>query len=251
MMKWRRDLIDLCRRLLNVAGNRPTVSRVDICMKLRGCRRAVALAVLVVVAAACTSACGGTAAIKPFAPVRAPQSFVGVRALPGHSGTQAVTISDAIMGRIQRVVLADPWHGMDVVSTAVDAVGRIWVTLANGPRCTSNVAGCGPVPDSCAGEVVRIEPSTGALTTVLKASASELIGDAQPSPDGKLVAYLDGSCDRSFFNQHLRVRDIGSGRSWSIGTGLAVCHSLGRIAWTKDGSHLVVSYGQSRLAQGT
>jgi hypothetical protein len=211
---------------------------------LRGWRRACVLSGLLVLAASCSS--GGKSAT--FKPVRAPDAFASVRV--GAHGSHAVTISDATTGRVQSVVLPDPWHGMEVDSTAVDSVGRLWVTLTSGPRCTSNVNGCGPLQDSCSGEVITIDPATGKRTTVFKALRSELIGDAQPSPDRRLVAYLDGSCNNSYFNQHLQIRDLASGRSWSIGTGLVVCHSLGSIAWTRDGASLAVFYGPSTVAAG-
>lgn len=230
-----------------------------MCVKLWRRREALVLTGLILIMSACGSGAssdtpvtkGTKVTTQPLAPVMAPAAFVAVRARSGQDGSQVVTVSDATTGRIQRVVLPDPWQGMQVNSTAVDAAGEVWVTLASGPRCTSNVAGCGPVPGSCAGEVVKIDPLTGMPTPVLKASSSELIGDAQPSPKGRLLAYLDGSCNRSYFNQHLQVRDLATGRSWSIGTGLAVCHSLGSIGWTLDGSDLVVSYGPSSLTPST
>jgi hypothetical protein len=224
-------------------------------MKLRGSQTTCLVAGLALFTSACASGASPgrpvtSVASKPFVSARAPDTFVAVRGLPGPGGSQAVTISDATTGQIQHLVLPDPWHGMQVNSTAVDSAGGIWVTLASGPRCTSNIAGCGPVPDSCAGEVVRIDPTTGSLAPVLKASGRELIGDAEPSPNGKLVAYLDGSCNRSYFSQHLQVRDIATGQSWSIGSGLTVCHSLGSLAWATGGSHLVVYYGPSTLVPG-
>lgn len=137
---------------------------------------------------------------------------------------------------------------MQVDSTAVDAAGRIWVTLSSGPRCSSNVAGCGPIPNSCAGEVITINASTAKLATVLKATRGELIADAQPSPNGALLAYLDGTCNKSYSNQHLVIRDITSGQSWTIGTALEVCHSLSSLSWTPDSKNIVVTYGASLVA---
>lgn len=186
----------------------------------------------------------------PFAADEGPSRFVSVRNQVGQGGSQAVAVSDADTGRVERVVLPDPWEGMAVNSTAVDATGHVWVTLAAGPRCSSNVAGCGPVPDSCSGEVMKIAPATGRRTPVLTAAAHELIGDAQPSPDGRLLAYLDGACDRSYFNQHIEIRDLSTSRSWSIGGSLEACHSLGSISWTRDSTALVVFYGPSALEPG-
>src|SRR3954453_19151588 len=55
-----------------------------------------------------------------YRPVMAPVAFVAVRPIPTPKGARAVTISDAANGRVERVVLADPWEGMQVDSTAVD-----------------------------------------------------------------------------------------------------------------------------------
>ncbi|OJV24683.1 MAG: hypothetical protein BGO26_19205 [Actinobacteria bacterium 69-20] len=204
------------------------------------------------------SACGGTTQIRdgssprPSATVGligAPGAFVAVRAVAPPGDSREVTISDAHTGRMLRVVLPDPWHGMQVQATAV-ASGKVWVTLSSGPRCSSGVEGCGPVPGSCAGQVITIAPTDGTPSVALTAPADELIADAKPSPDGSLLAYLDGSCDSSYFNQHLQVRDLRTGRSWSIGAALAMCHSLGSISWTPNGQNLVVAYGPSTLPPG-
>jgi hypothetical protein len=154
---------------------------------------------------------------------------------------------DASSGGVIRWLLSEPYRGMMVEATAVDHRGQVWVTLASGPVCTSDVAGCGPKPNSCAGEVVRLNPSTGSTVTVLTATRGELIADAEPSPDGRLLAYLDGRCDRSYFNQYIRVRNVSTGASWTIGADLAPCHTLGSLSWVADGKHLVAIYGRSRV----
>lgn len=214
-------------------------------VRWRGRRGALVLIGASLLVAGCSSGAGAAT----FKPVKAPGTFASVRVVGPH-GREAVTISNAVTGRVENVLLPDPWHGMQTSSTAVDSTGRIWVTLTSGPRCSSNVAGCGPVRNSCSGEVITIDPATGKPTTVFKAPRSELIGDAQPSPNRRLVAYLDGSCNNSYFNQHLQVRDLASGRSWSIGTDLAPCHSLGSISWNRGGTALAVLYGPSTVGAG-
>jgi hypothetical protein len=211
--------------------------------------RCVALLTVLALLAACGS--GQTASKSTPLPqmpltVTGTGSFVAVRPVPGQRTSQsAVTVSDARTGRVSRAVLPDPWRGMQVQSTAVDAAGQVWVGLSSGPSCTGGFAGCGPKPRSCASEVITLDRATGAPHEVVKGTPDELISDAQPSPDGTLLAYLDGVCDRSYFNQYLRVQDLATGRSWTIGAGLPVCHSLGSIAWTPDGKKLVVDYGPS------
>lgn len=187
--------------------------------------------------------------VSPFAgPL--PSAFVAVRIVGSENGTQTLAISNTRSGRIERMLLPDPWQGMQVNSTAVDSKGQIWVSLSSGPMCSSDVEGCGPKPHTCAGEVLRIDPTTGVRRLVLEATDDELITDAQPSPNRRLIAYLDGPCDRSFFNQYVRIRDVLSGRSWTIGAGLPVCHDLHSVAWTPNGKSLVIAYGASEVPAG-
>ncbi|MCW2538965.1 MAG: hypothetical protein JWN95_690 [Frankiales bacterium] len=219
-------------------------------MKVVTPRKVAALLVSLLLVSSCN-----TTDPKQVVPARRPavvgsDQFVAVRPLPGHTGSRAVTLSDLETGQLTSVVLPQPWHGMTVNATAVDEARRIWVSLSSGPNCTSNVAGCGPQPGSCHGQIVQINPGTGKPTVVVTAPAGQLIGDAQPSPDGKLVAYLEGTCDRSYFNQHIRVRSLATGASWTIGAGLIVCHTLNSLAWTPDSTTLAVVYGAS-LVTGT
>ncbi len=212
---------------------------------------------LMVAVAACGSGASGKGQTlrvvsTPVPTVSAPESFVAVRPLPGRPGSQAVTVSNAHSGAIESVVIPASEKGMRVDGTAVDGSGRIWVTFAGGPRCAgsggASAGPCLPQGNSCAGEVIRIDPPSGAVDVVLKASNSQLIGQARPSPDGKMLAYLDAPCSRSYFNQHVQVEDLASGRTWGIGTDLMVCHDLHSLGWAPDGQDLIVSYGASRLA---
>jgi hypothetical protein len=156
-------------------------------------------------------------------------------------------MSSAVTGRVERVLLPDLWHGMRVSSTALEKGGQVLVTLSSGPVCTSDVEGCGPKPNSCAGEVVALQTKGGSPHVVIRASDNELIGDAQPSPDGHLLAYLDGVCNASYLNQYIRIRDLDSGRSWTIGSALKPCHSFSSMSWTPNGRELVVAYGASDI----
>jgi len=158
---------------------------------------------------------------------------------------QKLGLFETSSGRVIRWILTEPYQGMTVSATAVDHTGRIWATMSSGPACTSDADGCGPKPNSCAGKVITISPSTGAMTTVLAAPPGTLIADAQPSPDGRYLAFLEGRCDRSYFNQYIQVQDLTTGASWTIGADLKPCHSLGSLSWTSDGKHLVAAYGRS------
>ena len=101
---------------------------------------------------------------------------VGVRAGSFVAVSQEkLGLFDASSGRVVRWLLTEPYQGMTVTATAVDHTGRIWVTVSRGPACTSNVDGCGPKPNSCAGKVITLDPTTGAITTVLTAPPGALI----------------------------------------------------------------------------
>jgi hypothetical protein len=98
--------------------------------------------------------------------------------------------------------------------------------------------------------VVRFDPASGSSATVLSFPSSEKVADAVPSPDGSRLALVSGDCAHSFFNFHLVVRDLRSGRQWALGADAAACHSLFSVAWSPNGSELVFPYGPSKLAPG-
>ncbi len=222
---------------------------------------AAALAlVLMVVLAGCAGAPGRGASgptpstsptTPPLAPVSAtaPATFVSERSQPDQSHS-ALAVSSAAGGRLLRRLHALPWNGMDLSSTAVDAAGHVWVTLNKGPACTSDVAGCGPKPHSCASQVLELGPGPSAIRTVLRGSDDELISQAQPSPDGRRLAYVHSGCARSYLVSDLRVRDLASGRTLVIGSALAPCHLLATPRWTLDGTHLAVVYGAAQPVSG-
>ncbi|MGH9087845.1 MAG: hypothetical protein ACRDYZ_06990, partial [Acidimicrobiales bacterium] len=187
-----------------------------------------------------------TLAAAPFPPVHAPTSFVAVRAAPGQGGLPEVTVDSAATGDVERVVMPAVVDGLSTGATAVDRRGRIWLTLAHGPRsrCQGNATcatgpGGNTVPGTCASAVVRLSPQTGAAKFVLIGSADETLEDAQPSPNGKLLAYVRATCTREG-RQYLVVDDLSTGRSWTIGKALPPCHRFDSLAWTPDGAALVL-----------
>lgn len=210
--------------------------------------------VLAIMAIAVTGCTGSSVRPRPAAASPVERAGTGTIGGVGDEAGSFVAVSqreqklglfEASSGRVIRWLLTEPYQGMTVTATAVDHTGHIWVTVSRGPACTSGLAGCGPKSNSCAGNVIKIDPSTDAMTTVLVAPPGTLIADAQPSPDGRYLAFLDGRCDRSYFNQYIRVQDLTSGASWTIGADLLPCHSLGSLSWTSDGKHLAAAYGRS------
>jgi hypothetical protein len=119
----------------------------------------------------------------------------------------------------------------------------LWLTLTSGPRYRSGVLGGDPAPNSCTGEIVRIDAQTLRSEIVYHAPASVLIDNAVPSPDGRRVAFQAGGCETSYFNQHLVVRDLRTGAQTRIGAHAPRCHYLSPGAWSPDGRRLVFAFG--------
>jgi hypothetical protein len=140
-------------------------------------------------------------------------------------------------------------QGQSLPTPAVDRAGRVWLTFSSGPACTSNVAGCGPKPNTCAGHVERLDFDTGASTTVLSPPHSEQVTDALPSPNGRQAVLVEGGCTTGYYNEHFVVRDLASGRQWSIGADAAPCHDLTAPSWSASGRELVFAYGPSVLSR--
>jgi hypothetical protein len=153
--------------------------------------------------------------------------------------------------RLRAVAKVPSGTGVHVANPHTDSRGGVWITTSTGPRCTSDVSGCGPVPNSCSGTAVRLDPTSQSTTTELTFPSSILVADTLPSPNGRLVAMTTGGCATSFFNEHIVVRNLRSGRQWTIGSDAAPCHALGDPAWSPDGSKLVFPYGPSVLSRDT
>jgi Tol biopolymer transport system component len=127
--------------------------------------------------------------------------------------------------------------------------GTAWLTMSTGPRERNNTAGGDPAPNSCSGSVVRLDLPTRESKTVLSFPSSQLVDDVVPNPSGQLLAMLAGTCDRSYFNQHLLVKDLRSGQEWTIGADAAPCHALYTPSWSPDGSKLVFAYGPANSSE--
>jgi Tol biopolymer transport system component len=127
--------------------------------------------------------------------------------------------------------------------------GTVWLTQSSGPRDRNDTAGGDPAPNSCSGKVVRIDLATGEGETVLSFPSSKLLDEAVPSPSGQRLVMLAGTCARSYFNQHLLVKDLGSAGQWTIGADAAPCHEISTPSWSTDGSRLVFAYGPASSSQ--
>lgn len=223
--------------------------------------RMLVVFVVVVVLAACSegrrSAVPGagdlTHSASAGATIQPPAEFVGiVGPSPSTKASGALVVARTATGKAISELLPDPWHGMSIAASWVDARGQVWVTLASGPTCSNPMPStvCVYRRNSCKSQVVRIDPVTDAVESMLAEPDTELLAQAAPSPNGQMLAYTVGPCNRSYFNDHIEVRDLATSRSWSIGAELTVCHGLGGLSWTADNQHLAMVYAPS-LVTGT
>jgi hypothetical protein len=164
------------------------------------------------------------------------------QAHPGTTSINLINVSDGA-SRARLFPLPHRLAGLQPAGMSRAAMGHVWVTLTRGPHDRSDVASGDPAPHSCAGRVVDISIPSGAHHVVMRAGDNELIGDAQRSPDGSRLAYLDGGCTNSSENQWIRVVNLHTRRSVTIGRGVAPCHTIAGLRWTADSTHLVVTYG--------
>jgi hypothetical protein len=103
-----------------------------------------------------------------------------------------------------------------------------------------------PAPHSCANEIIVVNRATGRLRTYLRTGNDILISGAVPNPDGHLLAYSESGCTNAGFSTHLRISNLTTGSSWTIGARLAGCYLLSGPAWSTDGRSLLVAYGSPK-----
>jgi hypothetical protein len=186
-------------------------------------------------------------AVSPSAS-RQPSQFISLRFAPkrlqtnGTVGFLEVAVGDLKTGAIIRRLLPDGSHGMQVAGLALDRSGNLWITYSRGPVASSGTAGGDPRPDSCGNMIAILHAATGRVTTFLRTGDNVLISGAAPSPDGQLLAYGESGCATGYFDSYLRVTDLSSSRSWTIGQGLARCHLITDPSWSTDGRDLIVGY---------
>jgi hypothetical protein len=205
---------------------------------------------MMLLAGGTTVAVAGSTSVAPSLPVTT-SHFYAVWSVPLVT-TQVVEEFSAATGQpIRRVVdLPDitPRSEYRPPNLVQASNGWIWFTEATGPGNKDTGFGSFvPMPDSCSGAVLRFDPKTGQVTTVFRTPRSVWLDAAVPSPNGRYVAYEMAPCARSLLNTHLAVRDLVTGRTWSIGQDAQVCHNLSPPAWTTDSRRLVFTCGPSAL----
>jgi hypothetical protein len=174
-----------------------------------------------------------------------PAGFVAVgRAGPGTGGPW-VRLGDAATGALGPALVPGTYDGMGAEGAAVGPGGSVWVTYSKGPAARPDGFGPGiTVPDSCANAIVEWNLRGAAPRAAVFARTGDdvLIGPAVPSPDGRLLGYAERPCGPQFSGLYLRVADVATGRSWTIGQGLPGCHVLTTPAWSADGTQLLEGY---------
>jgi hypothetical protein len=141
--------------------------------------------------------------------------------------------------------------GVELAAPHARPDGRIWLTVSTGPKYRGDTMGGDPAPNSCTGKVVQIDPRNGTGTSMMTFPASTLVDDVIPSPNGKRAVMVGGGCATSFFNEHLTVQNLHTGRKWTLGADATPCHALFSAAWSPNGRQLVFPYGPSALSPHT
>jgi hypothetical protein len=166
---------------------------------------------------------------------------------PPAAGLYLASAASGAAGR-RRIPVA--YDGMRTVSAAVGPDGNVWVTYSKGPAIVPD--GFGPTifkPDTCGNEVVEwnLQGSTPRPAVFQRTGDDVLLGQAVPSPDGRLLAYTEHPCNINGAGVYLRVTDVSSRRSWTIGQRLPGCHVLTAPAWSADGTQLLEGYAAANL----
>lgn len=176
-----------------------------------------------------------------------PGQFIAVRLAPKAQrrppdGFLEVAVSSIKTGAIIRRLLPAARDGMSVDGLSLDRSGNLWITYSRGPVYQNDLAGGDPKPRSCANEIAILHASTGRLSVFLRTGSNVLIGAAAVRPRGGLLAFTESGCATGYLNDYLRITNLRTRHSWTIGRGLARCRFITSPAWSLDGRSLLVTY---------
>lgn len=230
-----------------------------------GPARSAALAYVVLAALVASCAPGSVGPRHDVTPISGaagarlvlPGQFISLRFAKSLQGSRLeVAVSSVSTGAIVRRLLPASRDGMQVGGLALDRSGNLWITFSKGPSFQSNVAGGDPKPHSCANEIAIMHAAGGRLSVFRRTGDNVLISGAAVSPDGRRLAYSESGCATGYYDSHLRVTNLRTGDSWTIGDRLPRCHFITDPGWALGGRVLVVGYaahvGQPYTgAQGT
>jgi hypothetical protein len=157
-------------------------------------------------------------------------------------------LGDAVTGRLIGRLLPATLGPMTAQGAAVDRDGDVWVTYAKPATEFGHFAGGDPQPHTCANEIIVLRTrGTPRVSAWLRAGDDVSLGQAVPSPDGRLLAYTEVGCSTAPNGQFLRVTDLRARRSWTIGQRLPGCHPFTTPAWSAAGRQLVEGYAAANL----
>jgi hypothetical protein len=159
-----------------------------------------------------------------------------------------IVLYDSSSGAVVRRLLPATRDGMSVTGLSAGSSSTLWITYSRGPKLQAPGTLSGfPEPDSSTNQIVVWYASTGHASVYLRTGHNVLISGATLSPDGRLLAYLESGCATGYDNSYLRVTDIASGRSWTIGKQIPPCHLI-NPAWSANSKELVVAYAPPATA---
>ena len=128
-----------------------------------------------------------------------------------------------------------------------------YVSLSGGPsgevleiamtpsRCTSDLLGCGPVPDSCSGQISELAGSR--LQTIFTAPDSIERQHAVASPDRQQLAMIASPCTTGM--ARVLVRTLSTGTQTTIAS-VPRCSTLGDPAWSDDGRQIMFTFAPAQ-----
>ncbi len=194
---------------------------------------------------------GGSASLLKSFEAKSPSLFLSLRGrvtqpeVPPR--TFWVVASNTKSGSLARTLLPIMWDGMSVQGISIDHRGGLWVSYAKGPDCRNrpNLASrgpyiCGPIANTCRSIVARYNLGTGASTVEYRGSPSEELSGSAASPDGRLLAYLTQGCTTSNgVFPAVRIRDITTGRAWTVQQAATRCGSFSQPTWDFAGRALL------------
>jgi hypothetical protein len=212
------------------------------------CAFAAASVITAVVVSACGPGSGGTPSTSgPIRlDLRQSAEFISLRLAPKSlrdnkpEGFEEVAVSNVRTGGIVRRLLPADRDGMSVDGLSLDRSGDLWITYSKGPFYRNDTESGDPKPDSCANEIAILHARTGRLSVFLRTGNNVLISGAAVSPDGALLAYDEGGCTNG--SSYLRITDMRTRHSWTIGRSLGRCDEITDPSWTVDGRALLVGY---------
>jgi hypothetical protein len=168
-----------------------------------------------------------------------PARFVATTNWPAHPG---VALYDSRTGAVIRRLLPPARDGMTVAGLSVDRWGNLWITYSRGPRLRApGLLDQEPEPHTCRNEIVVWHARSATTSVYLRPSDNVIISGAMVSPDGQMLAFNESGCATGYMDSYIRVRDIASGRNWTIGQQLGRCNNVDP-AWTADSKNFIVAY---------